>query len=121
MSFPFLACLLLLTPITLLGEDKLDGKQLIGKWQADKAPDGMDKLVIEYMKEGKLAVEVEGEGVKAKFDGTYALEGNKLTIKIIINGNEKPQKRKIIKLTDSALVIGNEDNSNEERKYKRIK
>jgi uncharacterized protein (TIGR03066 family) len=120
MSSPLLVSLLLLIPVTSLPDDKIDGKLLIGKWQAEKVPDGVDKVVVEYMKEGKLAVNVEGQGGKQKFNGTYKLEGDKLDIKIDIEGNEQHQKRKITKLTETEYVSVNEDN-NEERKYKRVK
>src|SRR6476660_6078075 len=98
MSCQFLVSLLLLAPIAALPDDKIDGKLLIGKWQAEKPPEGVEKVVIEYLKEGKLAVEVDAQAGKQKFDGTYTLEGNKLNVKIDFNGNEQEQKRKSAKL-----------------------
>jgi uncharacterized protein (TIGR03066 family) len=120
MSSPFLVSLLLLLPVSSLPEDKIDGKLLIGKWQPEKVPEGVTKVVVEYMKEGKLTVDVEAQGGKQKLEGTYTLEGDKLSVKLENNGNEQIQKRKITKLTDTTLVTINEE-TKEERKYKRVK
>ena len=114
-----LVSLLLLSPSPSLVEDKIDGKLLIGKWEAEKPPEGVEKAVVEYLKDGKLSVEVEAQGQKHKFEGTYKLEGNKLNVKIDINGNEQEQKRIIAKLTDTELVTM--DDEKMERKYKKVK
>lgn len=115
-----LVSVLLLAPSTSLVEDKIDGKLLLGKWEPVKLPDGVDKLVVEYTKDGKVSVELEAQGNKQKFEGTYKLEGDKLHIKIDFNGNEQDQKRKVTKLTDTEMVTTDEDKG-EERKYKKVK
>ena len=114
-----LVSVLLLAPSPSLVEDKIDGKLLIGKWEAEKPPEGADKVVVEYLKEGKLSVEVEAQGQKLKFEGTYTLEGNKLNVKVDFNGNVQDQKRIVVKLTDSELVTS--DDEKMERKYKKVK
>jgi len=114
-----LVSVLLLAPSTYV-EDKIDSKLLVGKWQPEKLPDGVDKLVVEYTKDGKVSVELEAQGNKQKFEGTYKLDGEKLEIKIDFNGNEQVQKRKVAKLTDSEMVTTDEDKG-EERKYKKVK
>ena len=115
-----LVSVLLLAPATSLPDDKIDGKLLLGKWQPEKLPDGLDKLTVEYKKDDKLSVEIEAQGGKQNFEGTYKLEGNKLNIKIDFNGNEQNQKRKITKLTADEMVTSDEE-SKEERKYKKVK
>ena len=115
-----LVSLLLLVPSTSLIEDKIDAKLLLGKWEPEKKPDGVDKLVVEYKKDDKISVEVETQGMKLNFEGTYKVEGDKLSIKIDINGNEQNQKRKITKLTADEMVTTDEE-SKEERKYKKVK
>ncbi len=115
-----LVSVLLLAPSHSLVEDKIDGKLLLGKWEAEKPPEGVEKAVVEYLKDGKLSVEVEAQGQKHKFEGTYKLEGDKLNIKIDINGTEQEQNRKIIKLTDKEMVNKDEEKG-EERKYKKVK
>ena len=114
-----LVSVLLLAPSPSLVEDKIDGKLLIGKWEAEKPPEGVEKAVVEYLKDGKLSVEVEAQGQKHKFEGTYKLEGDKLNVKIDINGTEQEQKRIIAKLTDTELVTT--DDEKMERKYKKVK
>ena len=115
-----LVSVLLLSPSTSLMEDKIDAKLLLGKWEPEKKPDNADKVVVEYKKEGKLTVEVEAQGMKLNFEGTYKLDGDKLEVKIDFNGNEQVQNRKITKLTKDEMVT-NDDEKKEERKYKRVK
>ena len=115
-----LVSVLLLVPATSLVEDKIDGKLLLGKWEPEKVPDGADKVVVEYLKDGKLTVDVEAQGQKLKFEGTYKLDGDKLNVKLDINGTEQNQTRKVTKLTDKEMVTNDEEKS-EERKYKKVK
>lgn len=115
-----LVTMFLLVPAVSHVEDKIDAKLLLGKWQPEKLPDNADKVVIEYKKDDKLSVEVEAQGMKLNFEGTYKVEGDKLNVKIDFNGNVQDQKRKITKLTADELVT-NDDESKEERKYKRVK
>ncbi len=114
-----LVCLLLLSPNSAVDE-KIDGKLFIGKWEPEKKPDGVDKLLIEYTKDNKMIVEVEVQGMKLKFEGTYKLEGDKLSYKIEINGQERDEKRKILKLSDTECVTKNEE-KNEELVLKKVK
>lgn len=114
-----LVSVLLLAPSTFV-EDKIDGKLLIGKWTPEKLPDGVDKIVVEYFKDNKLAVNVEAQGQMQKIEGTYKLDGDMLTIKLDINGTEQEQKRKVAKLTDSEMVTTDKDKG-EDRKYKKVK
>ncbi len=114
-----LVSVLLLAPSPSLVEDKIDGKLLLGKCEAEKPPEGVEKAVVEYLKDGKLSVEVEAQGQKHKFEGTYKLEGDKLNIKIDINGTEQEQKRIVVKLTETELVTTDDEKA--ERKYKKVK
>lgn len=115
-----LVSVLLLAPASAMPEEKIDGKLLIGKWEPEKLPEQLEKLVVEYKKDGKMEVEITAQGQMQKFEGTYKLEGDKLSIKVDFGGQEQNQKRKIIKLTDKEMVTNDEEKS-EERKYKRAK
>lgn len=115
-----LVSVLLLTPAITPVEDKIDGKLLIGKWQPEKLPDGVDKIVVEYSKDNKVTVNLEAQGQMQKIEGTYKLDGDMLTIKLDINGTEQEQKRKIAKLTDSEMTTTDKDKG-EDRKYKKVK
>lgn len=112
--------LMILAPMSGVAEDKIDAKLLLGKWEPEKKPDNADKVVVEYKEGGKLSVEVEAQGMKLNFEGTYKVDGNKLEVKIDFNGNEQIQNRKITKLTKDELVT-NDDEKKEERKYKKVK
>lgn len=79
------------------GQDKIDGKKLIGKWTPK---DEQDKFVVEFDKDGKLKLDLGG----MKTDGKYKLDGNKITIDVEIGGNKQTMVRTISKLTDTELV-----------------
>lgn len=110
--------LLLLSP-TSLQDNKIDGKLFVGKWQAEKLPEGVDKIVVEFTKDEKVHLAIEGQGGNHKIDGTYKLKGNKLSIEIEANGEKQTQERTIAKLTETELVTKGDDG--EERKYKKVK
>lgn len=109
--------LLLLSPTSL--QDKIDGKLFVGKWQAEKPPEGVDKIVVEFTKDEKVHLSIEGQGETRKIEGTYKLKGDKLSIEIDANGDKQTQERTIAKLTETELVTKGDDG--EERKYKKVK
>ncbi|HQR06979.1 MAG TPA: hypothetical protein PLN21_09165 [Gemmatales bacterium] len=115
-----LVSVLLLAPSTSRVDDKIDGKLLIGKWTPEKPPEGVDKVVIEYTKDNKMLVEIEVQGQKQNFEGTYKLDGDKLSFKIDIGGQERDEKRKILKLTENEMTTKDEE-KNEERTMKKVK
>jgi uncharacterized protein (TIGR03066 family) len=120
MLVPLLVGVLFLVPGVTAVEDKIDGKLLVGKWEPEALPDGVDKMTVEFQKGDKLTLDIEGQGMKQKRQGTYKVDGNKLTIKLDVDGNEVEQERKIVKLTESQLVTKDEA-MNVERKYKKVK
>lgn len=116
----FLVSVLLLTPSVSMPDDKIDAKLLIGKWQPEKAPQEGIKVTIEYTKDNKIVVDLEAQGQKQKFEGTYKLEGNKLELKIDLGGEERTEKRTLKKLTETEMVSRDEE-KNEERTFKKVK
>jgi uncharacterized protein (TIGR03066 family) len=114
-----LVSVLLLAPSTSLPEEKIDGKLILGKWVPEKQPEQF-KITIEYLKDNKLAVELEAGGDKQKGEGTYKLDGNKLELKVEVLGQEHNEKRTIKKLTESEMVTFDEDKK-EERTFKKVK
>lgn len=99
-------------------QDKIDGKLLIGKWEPEKAPPGL-KLVLEFLKEDKLKIEAEVQGKQEKMEGTYKLEGDKLTINLNREGKEITQKLVVVKLTDKEAIM-KEGSKSEEQVLKRL-
>jgi uncharacterized protein (TIGR03066 family) len=83
-------------------DEKIDGKLLIGKWTPEDKEKG---LVIEFAKDGKLSV-TAGEGLK--LEGSYKLEGNKLTLKVKFGDDEKAKVRTVHSLTKDKMVSSDE-------------
>src|SRR5262245_57126464 len=85
-------------------ETKSDNAKLIvGKWKITKAREGgpPEGTLIEFGKDGKVTVNVEVNGEKRMFEGTYKLDGNKFTITREQNGQEVKQEVTIKKLDDT--------------------
>ena len=94
-------------------DDKIDAKKLVGKWATKEgAP---EKFTVEFTKDGKF--KFEGP---ITMEGTYKLDGNKLTIKGTVNGNEETMTRTITKLTD-AEVSSKDENGGKEDTLVRVK
>jgi uncharacterized protein (TIGR03066 family) len=81
-------------------QEAIDGKKLVGKWQpADKK----DNVTLEFTKDNKLVVTVDIGGKPEKVEGTYKLDGNKLSIAITFMGKEEKDEITITKLTDEEM------------------
>ena len=113
--------LMMFSPAAMPVEDKIDAELLVGKWKPEKLPEGVDKIVIEYLKGDKIKVELTAQGMDLTGEGTYKLEGNKLSIDVEIAGNNQKQTRKVVKLTKDEMVTKNEESGDEERKFTRVK
>lgn len=100
----------LLLSVGLTAEDKktdIDAKKLVGKWEPkDKKEDA--KFVIEFTKDGKVKVNISGNGKDFNVEGTYKVEGNKLQTVVKIGDKEQTHTRTISKLTDTELVSSDE-------------
>ncbi|MBX9626268.1 MAG: TIGR03066 family protein [Gemmataceae bacterium] len=99
--------------------EKIDAKKLVGKWEPADAPKGA-KAVIEFTKDGKVKVEVEFGGQTQKFDGTYKLDGNKLSLTRKKGDKDDTDVMTVTKLTDDEMVM-EEDGKKKSETLKRIK
>ncbi len=81
---------------------KIDAKLLLGKWQP-KEPEGKD-FTVEFLKDGKLAFVAKLGEKELKLEGTYKLEGNKLSFKLAFGGEEKEEVRTVHSLSKTELV-----------------
>ena len=90
-------------------DEKIDAKKLIGKWE----PKEKKEIVIEFAKDGKLLVTMTGDGKDTKLEGTYKLEGAKLTTTVKIGEMERVRTRTISKLTDTEMVSSEENGKDE--------
>ena len=94
--------------------EKIDGKKLVGKWtpKDEKGP----KFTIEFTKDGKVNMNI----FDMKVDGTYKLEGNKITLTLKTEGKEETMTRTISKLTDEEIV-SKDDKGGKEDTLVRVK
>jgi uncharacterized protein (TIGR03066 family) len=111
---------LLLFPATVELDDKIDAKLLVGKWEPDKLPDTVVQWTLELLVDKKVALEIRTIGENHRFEGTYEMDGSTLILTLESNGARQIQKRKVVKLTEKELVT-KDDDSNQERKYKKVK
>jgi uncharacterized protein (TIGR03066 family) len=89
-------------------DEKIDAQKLIGKWSPKNTK---EDVVIEFKKGGKLTITPGGKGVN--IDGTYKIDGNKMTTTVKFKDDEKVSKLTITKLTDTELVTTDESGKEE--------
>jgi uncharacterized protein (TIGR03066 family) len=97
--------LLVLMSSTLSADDKFDAKLLVGKW----SPKEKKSVIIEFTKDGKVLITASSKGKELKFEGTYKLDGNKLTTTLNVGGMEVTETSTVSKLTATELVGKYED------------
>lgn len=99
-------------------DDKIDAKKLIGKWEPAKESKEL-KMVLDIQEKGKLELTVTVGEKSDKVTGTYALEGNKMTVELSFNGKTKKDTMTITKLTDTEFVT--KDEKGKEEAMKKVK
>lgn len=92
--------------------EKIDAAKLVGKWE-------LRGQVVEFMKDGKLAVTIPGAGGSVKLNGTYKVEGNKLTTVVKAANGDAKTTVVVSKQTDTELA--GIDNNGLEAKYVKVK
>jgi uncharacterized protein (TIGR03066 family) len=81
-------------------EEKIDTKKLIGKWEPKE--EKKHKVIIEFTKDGKVIVSFGDD----KHEGTYKVDGNKLTTMVKA---DETKTITITKLTDTEMVTMDEN------------
>ena len=93
---------------TLAADDKknemIDPAKLLGKWTSKER----ENAVLELLKDGKLVMRHNVGDKEQVFDGTYMLDGNKLTVVAKPDGREDKSTVTIKKLTDAEMVVVDE-------------
>jgi uncharacterized protein (TIGR03066 family) len=84
--------------------EKIDAKLLIGKWQPKEVRVKGEEFVVEFMKAGKLAFVGKDGDKEIKIEGTYTLEGNKLSFKMSFGGMDRFEIRTVHSLTKTEFV-----------------
>ena len=100
-------------------DDKIDAKKLVGKWEReagkDKDKDKGFTVTVEYTADGKLMAAF-GD---FKIEGTYKVEGNKISQTTKLKDKEQTRVVTVLKLTDDALET--EDDKGTKNTFKKVK
>jgi uncharacterized protein (TIGR03066 family) len=89
------------------GDDKIDKTKLVGVWKVTKGEDAPPGATAEFTKDGKLIVMFEENGKKEKMEGTYSIDGDKLTVALKKADNEDKDIVTVKSLSADKLVIEN--------------
>jgi uncharacterized protein (TIGR03066 family) len=84
-------------------DEKIDGSKIVGKWEP-KMPKKGENMKLEFTKDLKLIATNAANGKEEKAEGTYSLEGNKLTFKMTYMDTKLEATVTLTKLTDDEMV-----------------
>jgi uncharacterized protein (TIGR03066 family) len=102
--------------------DKVDAAKLVGKWELTKSSDenAPKGAMVEFTKDNKVTITFNANGKEVKLEGTYKVDGDKLTVKLSFPGGKDNEDTDTVKsLTDEKLVlIDKEKKENEFTKKK---
>ena len=103
-------------------DKKIDPARLVGKWELTRStdPQAPKGAVVEFTKDNKVLVAFTVAGKEEKYDGTYRVNGNKLSVKL--NDPESKDKEDtdtIQTLTDDKFVLV--DKNGKENEFTRKK
>jgi len=97
----------------------VDGKKLAGKWEPAEPLQGGTKVVVEFAKDGKMTLTATAGDKTEKLDGTYKVEGAKLTLTMKRGEKDRTEVLDVLKLTDDELVTV--DSKGKKDNLKRVK
>ena len=93
---------LLCAPLLLIGCGKnLNADLIVGKWEVAKGERAPVGSVAEFTKDGKLKVNRKADGQTKSMEGTYKVEGDKITT--TVEGETETDTIKT--LNDTTLII----------------
>jgi uncharacterized protein (TIGR03066 family) len=109
---------------TLAAEEKKDDtnkEKLVGIWEVVKAEQGALPVgsVVDFGKDGKAKVTAVREGKESTAEGSYSVEGDKLTVTLKHGEKEVKHAITIKKLTDTEFVSENEKGKTAQFKRKK--
>lgn len=98
-------------------DKKIDPAKLVGKWELTRStdPTALKGALVEFTKDNKVHVSFTVAGKEEKFDGTYRVSGDKLTVKM--NDPESKDKEDtdtIQSLTDEKFLLVDKDGKENE-------
>ena len=101
---------------------KPDATLLVGVWRfvktSGKAPEGI-RATTEYTKDGKVVVLMQVKDEKRQAEGTYKLDGDKLTQVMKLRGKETTEVVTVEVLTKEKLTFVGKDKERSE--FERVK
>src|SRR4051812_19110738 len=79
--------------------DKVDAAKLVGTWELTKSadPDGPKSATVEFTKDNKVTIAFDANGKELKLEGTYKVDGDKLTVKLSFPGGKDNEDTDTIK------------------------
>jgi uncharacterized protein (TIGR03066 family) len=87
-----------------------NAKKIVGVWELTKAGGELPKgSTVEFARGDKLVVVAKIENSEMKFEGTYKIEKDKLTVKLKIGEMDVEETVTVKKLTDDTLEIEDKD------------
>jgi uncharacterized protein (TIGR03066 family) len=98
-----------------------DTPKLVGKWEITKSTgDTPVGAIVEFTKNGKLLVEIQLDGKEMKLEGTYKLDGKKLSVKLTLNEQKVEHDFTItLKDKDETLELKDKDDKVDTLKKKK--
>ncbi|HVL12549.1 MAG TPA: TIGR03066 family protein [Gemmata sp.] len=87
-----------------------NAKKILGAWEVAKMTGDLPVgAVVDFQKDGKMAVILKEDGKEMKLAGTYKLEKDKLNVTLMIGEEKHEEALTIKKLTDDALELEDKD------------
>src|SRR5262249_54546539 len=115
-----LAVVMLAAAPARAAEKATNKDKIVGTWEVVKSEsDVAVGDTIEFTKDGKININAKVDGKAMMFKGTYAVDGDKLTVTIKIDDNNEHKETMTIKtLTDKSLVTVDDKKKTDEFKKK---
>jgi uncharacterized protein (TIGR03066 family) len=104
--------------------DKVDAAKLVGMWALTKSADAEapKDATVEFTKDNKVTITFKANDKEIKLEGTYKVDGDKLTVKLSVPGGKDNEDTDTIKtLTDEKLVLVDKQNKENEFTKKKEK
>ena len=89
-------------------KEKIDGAKLVGKWEP-KEPKKGEEFVLEFAKDGKMVVSGTLDGKPQTLEGSYKLDGAKLSFELKALGETIKETIVVLKLSDEELEARDKD------------
>jgi uncharacterized protein (TIGR03066 family) len=90
-------------------EEKKDSnkEKIVGTWEWSKSDEGFSAVYV-FSKDGKVKLTGKKDGKEEIVEGTYSVEGDKVTVALKFGDNEEKHTFTIKKLTDTEMVAFDE-------------